>query len=39
MSKYGADNRDERHGPYDPVTREGMPQPHQVKEPINTAPM
>jgi hypothetical protein len=35
MSKYGTDNRDERHGAYDPVTKEGMPQPHQVKDKTN----
>jgi hypothetical protein len=32
MTKIGVDNRDTRSGTYDPVTRDGMPQPHQVKD-------
>ena len=35
MSKYSTDNRDERRGAYDPVTKEGSPQPHQVKDKTN----
>ena len=35
MSKYSTDNRDERRGAYDPVTKEGLPQPHQVKDKTN----
>jgi hypothetical protein len=35
MSKYGTDNLDERSGAYDPVTKEGLPQPHQVKDKTN----
>ena len=35
MSKYSTDNRDERSGAYDPVTKEGLPQPHQVKDKTN----
>ena len=32
MSKFGTDNRDERSGTYDPVTSQGLPQSHQVKD-------
>jgi hypothetical protein len=32
MSKFGTDNRDERSGAYDPITKEGLPQTHQVKD-------
>jgi hypothetical protein len=32
MSKNGVDNRDIRSGTYDPVSRDGLPQPHQVRD-------
>ncbi len=32
MSKHHTDNRDLRSGAYDPITREGLPQPHQVRD-------
>ena len=32
MSKDGTDNRDIRHGAYDPVSKEGLPQAAQVKD-------
>lgn len=32
MSKTGSDNRDIRSGAYDPVSKDGLPQPHQVKD-------
>ena len=32
MNKNGVDNRDIRSGTYDPVSRDGLPQPHQVKD-------
>ena len=32
MSKDGTDNRDIRHGAYDPVSRNGLPQAAQVKD-------
>ena len=32
MTKSGADNRDVLSGPYDPVSRDGLPQPDQVKD-------
>jgi len=32
MSKTGSDNRDIRHGAYDPVSKDGLPQPHQVRD-------
>jgi hypothetical protein len=35
MSKYSTDNRDERHGAYDPLTKEGLPQSHQVHDKTN----
>ena len=35
MSKCSTGNRDERRGAYDPVTKEGLPQPHQVKDKTN----
>jgi hypothetical protein len=35
MSKTGTDNRDIRHGAYDPVSKDGLPQPHQVKDRTN----
>ena len=35
LSKYSTDNRDERSGAYDPMTKEGLPQPHQVKDKTN----
>jgi hypothetical protein len=31
MSKFETDNVDIRSGAYDPLTKEGLPQPHQVK--------
>jgi hypothetical protein len=36
MSKAGADYRDIRHGAYDPVSKDGLPQPAQVKDKTNT---
>lgn len=32
MSRTGSDNRDARHGAYDPVVKDGLPQPDQVKD-------
>jgi hypothetical protein len=32
MSKFSTDNRDVRHGAYDPLTKDGLPQPPQVDE-------
>jgi hypothetical protein len=32
MSKNGVDTRDIRSGTYDPVSRDGLPQPPQVKD-------
>jgi hypothetical protein len=35
MSKFETDNVDIRSGAYDPITKEGLPQPHQVKEKVS----
>ena len=35
MSKDGGDNRDNRHGAYDPVSKDGLPQAPQVKDRTN----
>jgi hypothetical protein len=35
MSKFETDNVDVRSGAYDPITKEGLPQPHQVKEKVS----
>lgn len=32
MSKFSTDNRDKRSGAYDPIDKDGLPQPHQVKD-------
>jgi hypothetical protein len=32
MTKTGTENRDIRHGAYDPVSKDGLPQPDQVKD-------
>jgi hypothetical protein len=32
MSKFSTDNRDKRSGAYDPINKDGLPQPHQVKD-------
>lgn len=32
MSKFSTDNRDKRSGAYDPNDKDGLPQPHQVKD-------
>ncbi|MEH6952633.1 hypothetical protein V4R08_15150 [Nitrobacter sp. NHB1] len=32
MSEFSTDNRDERSGAYGPVSKEGLPQPDQVKD-------
>lgn len=32
MSKIGTDYRDHRHGAYDPINKDGLPQPPQVQE-------
>lgn len=32
MSKQGVDNRDIRGGAYDPINKDGLPQPAQVKD-------
>jgi hypothetical protein len=32
MSKQGVDNRDIRSGAYDPINKDGLPQPAQVKD-------
>ena len=35
MSKAGADYRDIRYGAYDPVSKDGLPQPEQMKDRTN----
>jgi hypothetical protein len=35
MRKTGADFRDVRHGAYDPVSKDGLPQPEQVTDQTN----
>ena len=32
MRKTGVDTRDDRRGAYDPVSKDGLPQPQQVKD-------
>lgn len=32
MTKTGVDNRDERAGAYDPVSKDGLPQADQIKD-------
>ena len=32
MSKFSTDNRDKPNGAYDPIDKDGLPQPHQVKD-------
>ena len=32
MARYGTDTRDIRHGTYDPINKDGLPQSHRVKD-------